>query len=45
MDSPVVKTSKGAVRGTVDEAVEVFKGVPYAGTTAGANRFRPPVPR
>lgn len=28
----------------IPRAVEVWRGIPYAETTAGANRFRPPVP-
>jgi para-nitrobenzyl esterase len=35
-------TSAGKVRGTVVDGIRIFKGVPYGGTTAGANRFRPP---
>lgn len=30
--------------GTVPRDVEAWRGVPYAQTTAGVNRFRPPVP-
>ena len=37
-------TSAGTVRGYVDEDIKVFKGVPYGGSTAGANRFMPPTP-
>ena len=43
--SSTVKTSLGAIRGYVDNGVQVFKGVPYAATTAGANRFMPPQKR
>ena len=37
-----VKTTYGPLRGYVDNGVNVFKGVPYGASTAGANRFRPP---
>ena len=37
-----VRTTGGALRGYRDNGVHVFKGVPYAASTAGASRFRPP---
>jgi para-nitrobenzyl esterase len=37
-----VDTSAGKIRGYVDNGVQVFKGVPYGASTAGANRFMPP---
>ncbi len=40
-----VKTANGSLRGYVDNGVHVFKGVPYAASTAGANRFHPPQKR
>jgi para-nitrobenzyl esterase len=40
-----VKTSLGALRGYADNGVQVFKGVPYAASTAGGNRFLPPQKR
>jgi para-nitrobenzyl esterase len=40
--SPVVKTNKGQLRGLNENGVVVFKGVPYAGPSDGANRFKPP---
>ncbi|MGH9045441.1 MAG: carboxylesterase/lipase family protein [Acidimicrobiales bacterium] len=42
--APVVKTSDGPVVGAFDRGVAEFLGVPYAATTAGANRWRPPQP-
>src|SRR5688572_889810 len=40
-----VRTASGSVRGYVDNGVHVFKGVPYAASTAGVNRFMPPQKR
>ena len=37
-----VQTKSGALRGFVDNGVQVFKGIPYGASTAGANRFMPP---
>jgi para-nitrobenzyl esterase len=38
----IVETCHGRVRGTRVDGVDVFKGVRYGATTAGANRFLPP---
>ncbi|MBI2149079.1 MAG: carboxylesterase/lipase family protein [Acidobacteria bacterium] len=38
-----VQTTAGRVRGLVRYGVNQFYGVPYAGSTAGANRFMPPL--
>jgi len=40
-----VTTTAGKVRGTVEGSVHAFKGVPYAASTAGRNRYMPPAPR
>jgi para-nitrobenzyl esterase len=38
-----VATAAGRVRGLVRDGVNQFYGIPYGASTAGANRFRPPV--
>jgi para-nitrobenzyl esterase len=42
----VVQVEGGLVQGVETDVpgVQVFKGVPYAGSTAGDNRFKPPQP-
>lgn len=42
--SPIARTSRGALRGTHDGEVCVFRGVPYAEPPVGAHRFAPPEP-
>ncbi len=37
-----VTTTAGKIRGTTQGKVHAFKGVPYAASTAGPNRFMPP---
>jgi para-nitrobenzyl esterase len=37
------ETAYGRVRGTDVAGIKVFKGIPYGASTAGKNRFRPPV--
>src|SRR6185436_20001260 len=42
--SPVIaETAYGRVRGTDTAGIRVFKGIPYGASTAGKNRFMPPV--
>lgn len=40
---PVVETAAGRVRGMQNNQGYAFRGIPYGETTAGANRFQPPV--
>src|SRR5262245_50052885 len=36
-------TSLGKIRGIDSQGIKIFKGVPYGASTAGKNRFMPPV--
>jgi para-nitrobenzyl esterase len=40
-----VNTSAGRVRGFLNQGISTFKGIPYGDSTAGKNRFMPPVKR
>ena len=39
----IVETAMGKVRGRIVSGVHIFKGIPYGASTAGKNRFMPPV--
>jgi para-nitrobenzyl esterase len=39
-----VETASGWIQGLISSGVRQFKGVPYGGSTAGANRFQRPKP-
>lgn len=41
--SPIVNIRDGNLQGITNKGVHVFKGIPYGATTAGKNRFKPPV--
>jgi para-nitrobenzyl esterase len=42
--APVVDAPAGAVRGQTEDALSVFRGIPYARPPVGALRWRPPAP-
>ena len=42
--APIVKTALGRVRGMTADRVCIFKGIPYAGSSTGEQRFLPPTP-
>lgn len=45
VSEPVANVTGGTIRGYVDDnGVKTFKGIPYAATTEGENRFRDPQP-
>jgi para-nitrobenzyl esterase len=40
---PVADTRSGKLRGRIEDAIHVFRGVPYGADTSAKNRFMPPV--
>ena len=42
--SAVVRTRAGAVRGTAEDGLAVFRGIPFAAPPVGAHRFQAPKP-
>src|ERR1051325_562545 len=38
----IAKATHGQLRGAVQDGLNIFKGVPYAGSPAGENRFKAP---
>jgi para-nitrobenzyl esterase len=43
-DSPTTELTTGTVRGLRESGVRQYRGIPYAASTGGENRFRPPQP-
>ena len=41
-NEPVVDTTSGKIRGAAIDGINVFRGIPYGASTAGANRFTAP---
>ena len=43
-ESPVVRAPAGAARGEASADIHIFRGLPYAASTAGPMRWKPPAP-
>ena len=43
-ENPIVRTTVGALRGTRENRICVFRGIPYAAPPIGILRFKPPHP-
>lgn len=41
----IVSTQSGRIQGKFENGVHVFRGIPYAASTSGKNRFKGPVPK
>jgi para-nitrobenzyl esterase len=44
MAEAIVEVTQGSLRGSVEDGIFVFKGVPYGADTGGEHRFKPPRP-
>lgn len=42
--APIAAVSEGAVRGRLEDGLQVYRGLPYAAPPVGPNRWRPPRP-
>jgi para-nitrobenzyl esterase len=40
----VVRTAQGYIKGTIENGIAVFKGIPYAEPPVNARRYLPPIP-